>query len=324
MYSGYGWYFGFNCNNYGTGFESELFLDDSCTIYSPRMKNYYPINGNVRVGSDMTSYMMQNADYFLQNPQYCEGEGVDGKFCENVLGGSVDVITCARYGQEPEEGWEGQYENAANQQQACDCAAQDEEAADEGAQQEQAQQEDVEAEDEQAQEEEPQDEQAEEEAQNGGERKMIRRLENVEAAEEEQGCECADNGKYYQLDSVNAGDVEGSCADIRAVLAVSYDMTNAQATSTVSSWHNVKNGGQPSTQGSGFNMYWIIGIVLAAVACIAAFVVLRKRNLKKADSKKEPLVSSSNKPARVTKPKMKKESIEIYFQGSKNESSVAC
>jgi hypothetical protein len=299
LYGAHVWYSGFNCLQDGSGFSSQLFLDGNCDTYAPTMSNYYPFpdgtqmaaaqddaQGNVdysnRVASDFTPYMIQNADYFLQNIHYCEeveggnNGGDDIQFCEKLFEVSVDVVTCSLYGEEGNE----------NQQQQCDCADEEEEAQDEG------------------------------DAEGEGERKQRRRNEE---------CECdqqADNG--YQINYDEIGDVEASCSSIRNVLQIDPDtFTSANAEYVVASWNNVKDGHQPtSTQSNQNKTAWIIALVVVgvvAVIAMIAFVSRRGKNKTEVEASKiEPLVSSANKPARK-----KKESIEIYFQGSKLPSSSA-
>ena len=145
LYSGHAWYSGLNCLEDSTGFGTQLFLYQTCNTYVPTMSNYYPFpegsenlgagnqqqeeqegeeqndeNANVdytyRVASDLTPYMIQNADYFLQNVHYCEevegqeqqeGEEEDQQmaeqareFCENLFEISVNAVSCAAYGED--------------------------------------------------------------------------------------------------------------------------------------------------------------------------------------------------------------------------------
>lgn len=235
--------------------------------------------------------MIQNADYFLTNTHYCEardgaqgeeGEGQQDavRFCENLFGVSVDVVTCAAYGEEA---------NGNEQQQEEECVC-EEEQADEA----------------------PEEEDAEgDEGDNEGERKKRRR---------NQECECnqqANNG--YQINYDEIGDVEASCSTIRNLLQIDPDTFNGMSAEyVVSSWSNVRDGHQPSS--SSGRRGWIFAlVVLAVVAVIAMIAFARGRGRKKAaaeSSKTEPLVGSANKPARK-----KKESIEIYFQGTKRQAS---
>jgi hypothetical protein len=313
LYGGHVWYSGFNCLDDGSGFGSQLFLDENCDTYAPSMSNYYPFpdgtqvaadnaneenQANVdysnRVSSDMTPYMIQNADYFLQSVHYCEEveganeeqggnqdeAGQDIEFCQNLLKVSVDVVTCNLYGEEGNE----------NQQQQCECAEEDD----------------------------AQDE-AQDEAQDGAEEQdegnMRRRNQECDCAQQ------ADNG--YQVNYDEIGDVEASCSSIRTALEIDPDTFNGvSAEYVVSSWSNAKDGHQPtSTQTSKNNKGWIIAIVVVAIVAVLAmiaFVSRRGKNKTETEcSKIEPLVSSTNKPARK-----KKESIEIYFQGSKLPSST--
>jgi hypothetical protein len=311
LYGSHVWYSGFNCLEDGSGFGSQLFLDGNCDTYAPTMSNYYPFpegtqmaaaeddaNGgdqaNVdysnRVASDMTPYMIQNADYFLQSVHYCEEveganneEGGDDnearqdiEFCENLFEVSVDVVTCNLYGEEGND----------NQEQNCECAEEEEAAEDEG---------DMEEE---------------------GGRKMRRRNEECECAQQ------ADNG--YQVNYDEIGDVQASCSSIRNVLQIDADTFNGvSAEYVVSLWNNVKDGHQPTSAQSGNrNKVWILGIVVVAIVAVLAmiaFVSRKGKNKTESEcSKIEPLVNSSSRPARK-----KKESIEIYFQGSKHPSSNA-
>jgi hypothetical protein len=357
-YAQHAWYSGFNCLEDGSGFGTQLFLNEECTTYAPTMSNYYPfpegtvfeaaeeeegeegeegeeeaqqdqqanVDYSYRVSSDMTPYMLQNAEYFLQTTHYCEereGEQEQGEegenqqeavaqdmeFCEKLFGVSVDVITCVAYGEEVDENQQQQEE-----EQQCECA-EEEQAANGEAEGEEADAQDGEAEGEG---EENADENANEGAEEGqnneGERKKRRR---------NQECECAQQDSGYQIDYEEIGDVEASCSTVRNILQINPNtFTSADAEYVVSKWSNVKDGHQPSSQSSSNKKGWIIAlVVLAVVAVIAMIAFASGRGKKKTESestRSEPLVSSSNKPARK-----KKESIEIYFQGSKRQATTA-
>ncbi|KAG7348983.1 hypothetical protein IV203_011580 [Nitzschia inconspicua] len=342
LYSEHAWYSGFNCLEDGYGFGSQLFLNEECTTYAPVMSNYYPFpegtvieaaaegddaveeeeqqemeqeeNANnvdytYRVASDLTPYMIQNADYFLASIHYCERkEGAEGQdqegadqdieFCENIFGVSVDVVTCNLYGEEVDQNQQQQQQ----QQQQCECA-EEEEVEEEG-------EGNADSAGEQAEEQGQQDEEGNEVEGNEGQRKKRRR---------NQECQCADNG--YQINYEQIGDVEASCATVRNILQIDQDSFNGMnAEYVVSTWNNVKDGHQPSSQ-SGNNNGWIIAlVVVAAVVVVALIAFAGGRSRKKTESeasRAEPLVNSANKP-----PRKKKESIEIYFQGSKRETSA--
>ncbi|KAG7374834.1 hypothetical protein IV203_013929 [Nitzschia inconspicua] len=341
LYAEHAWYSGFNCLENGYGFGSQLFLNEECTTYAPVMSNYYPFpegtvieaaaegddvaeeeeqdeNANnvdytYRVASDLTPYMIQNADYFLENTHYCErkegGEGEeqeedqeaamqDIEFCENIFGVSVDVVTCNLYGEEGDENRQQEQQ----QEQQCEC---EEEEQAEG---------EVEGNADEAGEQ-GEGENREGEGQEGGEgnegeRKKRRRTEQ---------CQCADNG--YQINYEQIGDVEASCATVRNILQIDPDSFNGMnAEYVVSLWNNVKDGHQPSSTSSSNNGWIIALVVVAAVVVVALIAFAGGRSRKKTESeasRAEPLVNSANKP-----PRKKKESIEIYFQGSKRESGA--
>jgi hypothetical protein len=321
MYSGDAWFAGFNCKQDGSGFESQLFLDNSCTVYAPTMSNYYPFSSAVqsdaaeeegqeevaegeeedaavaedaeaeqsdvvdytyRVASDNTPYMIQNADYFTSNPQYCEGEqGQEGQqagqqadqFCQKLFDVSVDAVTCLGYGEEVRE------EAAQQEEEPCECEGQ---------------------------------------------------VEGEEGAEP--NCDCAEqSASDYQIRYEDVGDVANSCSSLQRAFQFSNSTSYADAEYIVSKWRNVEDGHQPSTTSSSSGKWWIIGVVLAAVVALALCFTCRRKNLKKkplidTNDKREPLVSSAKKPSRVSsgKSKMKKESIEIYFQGSPNQKGADC
>jgi len=94
-YSDHVWYSGFNCKADGTGFKPQLFLDESCTIFSPNMNDYYPFRKateeySTEVASDLTKYMIQDANDSISYTQDCDGSD----FCNNVLEKSVELATC--------------------------------------------------------------------------------------------------------------------------------------------------------------------------------------------------------------------------------------
>jgi len=347
MYSQHVWYSGFNCMEDGSGFESQLFLDETCTTYSPVMSYYYPfadgqqvqqqqeeaeaeegeaeeeeenadaeaqgVDYSNRVASDLTPYMMQNADYFLQNPQYCEeGEGENNEegneeemnnnqLCQNLFETSVDVVTCQMYGEEGEA-----------RQEECECQAEGEGEGEGEA--EEAEEGEGEGE-EDNQEEEDRDEEEGEEGQEENNQDRKKRRRNAE-------CECAqDMTGDYQLSYDVVGDVQNSCSSIQRALQVDPDtFSDIDVEMIVSKWRNGKDGQQPSS-GSNNAKWWILGAVLVALVATVAFIAVR-RNRAAGDSKTEPLVSTANKPSRINK-KKKKESIEIYFQESRTTSSKA-
>jgi hypothetical protein len=345
LYSGHAWYSGFNCLDNGTGFGTQLFLDETCNTYAPTMSNYYPFpkgsenlgagnqqeeeqageeeqeNANVdytyRVASDLTPYMIQNADYFLQNVHYCEevqGQEQEGQgneenqqmaqqareFCDNLFGVSVDVVTCAAYGED---------EAREQEQQECNC---EEEAADEQAE---AGDENAEGEVDQGGENQENAQENEGQEENEGARRKKRRR--------NQECNCAQqNNNGYQINYDAIGDVEASCSTVRNLLNIDPNNFNGlNAEYVVSMWSNAKDGHQ-NESGSGIKTGWIVAIVIAAVVamCGLLYCACAGRKMKSAagrGDKSEPLVSSSNKP-----PRKKKESIEIYFQGSKRDATV--
>ncbi|KAL3911814.1 MAG: hypothetical protein SGARI_001464 [Bacillariaceae sp.] len=340
MYSGHSWYSGFNCLEDGSGFGTQLFLDETCNTYAPTMETYYPFpegsnmgagnqqeedgeeeqeNANVdytyRVASDLTPYMIQNADYFLGNVHYCEEvegqeeeEGEEGEdemmdskeFCENLFEISVNTVTCAAYGEEAKEDEE-------EEQQECNC---DEQEAEEQEEQDQAEGDEEQEEGDEQDEAEGEEEQGEEEEQ-GGERRKRRRI-------QECNCDQQDNG--YQINYDEIGDVEQSCSTVRNLLNIDpNNFSGANAEYVVSMWSNARDG-QQSDGSNGLRRGWIIAIsIVAAVAVCALLWCMccagkKKKSAAGSGDKNEPLVSSANKP-----PRKKKESIEIYFQGSKRD-----
>ena len=101
-YFEHAWYAGFNCNADGTGFKTQLFLDNTCNTFSPALNEYYPFKSannenraaqdySTQVASDLTKYMVQNVNNVIGNSQYCE----DSEFCDNVFEKSAEVATCA-------------------------------------------------------------------------------------------------------------------------------------------------------------------------------------------------------------------------------------
>jgi len=95
QYSDHAWYAGFNCRADGTGFKSQLFLDDTCNTFSPTLNQYYPFRRSTeyyttRVASDLTYYMTQNANGSNQGTEYCD----ESEFCDTVLENSVELTTC--------------------------------------------------------------------------------------------------------------------------------------------------------------------------------------------------------------------------------------
>jgi len=103
-YADHTWYAGFNCKADGTGFKTQLFLDDTCNTFSPTINQHYPFksyaseDGATQVKSDMTQYMIESANDSIQNPQYCD----QSEFCDNVLENSIDLATCDGGGDEEE------------------------------------------------------------------------------------------------------------------------------------------------------------------------------------------------------------------------------
>lgn len=106
-YSDHTWYAGFNCKADGTGVKTQLFLDDTCTTFSPMLNEYYPFKSttnenratqdySTQVASDLTKYMIQNVNNVIQNSQYCD----ESEFCDNVFENSVELATC---GEEADE-----------------------------------------------------------------------------------------------------------------------------------------------------------------------------------------------------------------------------
>ena len=96
-YSDHVWYSGFNCKADGTGFKPQLFLDETCTTFSPTLNQYYPFRKATEstgylteVSSDLTQYMTEDANDSIANAQYCE----DSEFCEKVFDKSVELATC--------------------------------------------------------------------------------------------------------------------------------------------------------------------------------------------------------------------------------------
>ena len=118
QYSSHAWYSGFNCKADGTGFKPQLFLDETCNTFSPTMNQHYPFrkaskeNNSTQVDSDLTKYMIENANYSIQNSQYCD----ESEFCDNVFKKSVELATCEAGEEEEnenekEEGDEGEGED---------------------------------------------------------------------------------------------------------------------------------------------------------------------------------------------------------------------
>jgi hypothetical protein len=125
QYSNHAWYAGFNCKADGTGFKPQLFLDDTCTTFSPTLNEYYPFkssssttNANqnaqdysTQVASDLTRYMVQKINNVIENSQYCD----ESEFCDNVLETSVDLVTCLKNGEEAND------DDEADDDENCDC-----------------------------------------------------------------------------------------------------------------------------------------------------------------------------------------------------------
>lgn len=89
------WYAGFNCQADGNGFKPQLFLDDTCNTFSSSLNQYYPFRreteyGSKQVASDLTQYMIGDANDSIQYSQYCD----DGEFCDTLLKKSVELATC--------------------------------------------------------------------------------------------------------------------------------------------------------------------------------------------------------------------------------------
>ena len=94
-YSDHVWYSGFNCKADGSGFKPQLFLDETCTTFSPSMNHYYPFRKatetySTEVASDQTKYMIEGANNSIYNSQNCN----ESNFCDNVLEKSVELATC--------------------------------------------------------------------------------------------------------------------------------------------------------------------------------------------------------------------------------------
>jgi hypothetical protein len=104
QYAEHNWYAGFNCKADGSGIKPQLFLDETCNTFSPALNQYYPFRRasddySYQVGSDLTTYMMENANDSIANAQYCE----DNEFCDKILEHSVEVATCEAAVEEEEE-----------------------------------------------------------------------------------------------------------------------------------------------------------------------------------------------------------------------------
>jgi len=105
QYSSHAWYSGFNCKADGTGFKPQLFLDETCNTFSPTLNQHYPFrkaskeNDSTQVDSDLTRYMIENANYSVQNSQYCD----ESEFCDNVFNKSVELATCEAGDEEKNE-----------------------------------------------------------------------------------------------------------------------------------------------------------------------------------------------------------------------------
>jgi len=136
QYSEHAWYAGFNCKADGSGFKTQLFLDDTCTTFSPTLNKYYPFksstNGNranqdysTQVASDLTKYMIQKINNIIENSQYCD----ESEFCDDVLENSVDLVTCLKNGEEADDddrrrrrklaSYQLSYDEASNVKDAC-------------------------------------------------------------------------------------------------------------------------------------------------------------------------------------------------------------
>ena len=157
-------------------------------------------------------------------------------------------------------------------------------------------------------------EEQEGEGENEGERRKKRRR--------NQECNCAQQNNGYQINYDEIGDVEASCSTVRNLLQIDPNNFNGlNAEYVVSMWSNAKDGHQNESN-SGIKTGWIIAIAIAAVVAALAllYCICAGRKSKSAagtSDKSEPLVTSANKP-----PRKKKESIEIYFQGSKRDATV--
>jgi len=136
QYSEHAWYAGFNCKADGSGFKTQLFLDDTCTTFSPTLNEYYPFKSSTnenranqdystQVASDLTKYMIQKINNIIENSQYCD----ESEFCDDVLENSVDLVTCLKNGEEADDGdrrrrrklasYQLSYDEASNVKDAC-------------------------------------------------------------------------------------------------------------------------------------------------------------------------------------------------------------
>jgi len=132
QYSEHAWYAGFNCKADGSGFKTQLFLDDTCTTFSPTLNEYYPFKSSTnenranqdystQVASDLTKYMIQKINNIIENSQYCD----ESEFCDDVLENSVDLVTCLKNGEEAEDDNcdcnDGDDDKEGEEAEDCDC-----------------------------------------------------------------------------------------------------------------------------------------------------------------------------------------------------------
>ncbi|OEU07615.1 hypothetical protein FRACYDRAFT_251038 [Fragilariopsis cylindrus CCMP1102] len=245
QYSDHAWYAGFNCKADGTGFKTQLFLDDTCTTFSPTLNDYYPFtssstsatNANAnqqnaaqdystQVASDLTRYMVQKINNIIANSQYCD----ESEFCDNVLDTSVDLVTCLKNGEEANDDDDG----AAADDENCNCNEDGEE-------------EDCDC---------------------------RRRLRTTRQQR---------NLYSYQLSYDEASNVQDACPSIQTAMSLDeqYEYTDLEAEERISLWSNIKNGDQEADRSSSSSAvlnstYWLyIGGLLVA-GCIAILLVLSR------------------------------------------------
>jgi hypothetical protein len=259
QYSNHAWYAGFNCKADGTGFKTQLFLDDTCTTFSPTLNKYYPFkssnaNANAnqnaqdystQVASDLTKYMVQKINHIIATSQYCD----ESEFCDNVLETSVDLVTCLKDG-------EDEANDDDDDDDDCDCN----------------------------------DDEDNEEDEDNEDCDCRRRLRTTTRQQR--------NLDSYQLSYDEASNVQDACTSIQTALSIDqYEYTDVEAEERISLWSNIKNGGQEADRSSSsgiYNAYWLYLGGLLAAGCIATFLILRMKKFEMKKFGKSCLDSDDN------------------------------